>query len=858
MPSASPSALTFGDLLKQLRRRAGMTQGELAAQVGFSVAQISRLEQNERLPDLALIAETFVPALALQEEPHLAQRLIELAALARGERPPTAVRVTRTMHTTIREQMVDEAGYLPEPLTALIGRERELDAICKRLTSAPGRLLTLIGPPGVGKTRLGLAAAAKLRTLYRDGAVFVALASIDDPEVVASTIVIALGLTEASSKPAAARLIEHLRRKELLLVLDNVEQVTECAPLLFKLLQECPGLRILVTSTEPLRLRAEQRHKIPPLEPAPGVEMFIQRAQSVDPDFVVTPEDAATITEICLRLDCLPLAIELVAARIDLLSPQAMLARLQDHRLDLLTHGPRDLPAHHRTLRAAIQRSYALLTEEEQALFRWLGVFVGGCDLDAIGHLGHNEQTLRSLVNKSLTHRDARIGQEQRFLLLETLREFALERLAATGEEMAARRRHADLFLDLAKKASAHRLIGDQQYWLDRLEQEHDNLRAAMRWLIDHDAAGAQQLGGALREFWYMRGHFVEGRRLLDHALAADPAPTVQRGHALLTAARFAHVQDEYDEGMRLIDESLAILRACGDLAGCAEALRTGGWIAHNLGQSPRSLAMFEESLELSRSLDDKPMIADLHISIAQVYALDGDEAHFETARRYFREGLAISRQLGRNESVAYAQLGEASLAFMSGDYATAIRLANDALAIFRELDFRRNIPLTLLVIGESQLLQGDFAAARHHVQGAHDLYLELAIPWGVTASKQVLGQIERQAGNLDLATGLLGESLRMSWQMQDMKNVAHNLVGLGGVALAQQELERAGLLLAAAHKLLDSLPRFLAPGYRAEYADLVAAVRAALGDHQFAEVWTSGQSLPLEDAVRFGLGAKP
>jgi predicted ATPase/transcriptional regulator with XRE-family HTH domain len=872
------AAVTFGDLLRQLRRRAGLTQGELATLVGFSVAQISRLEQNQRLPDLTVIAEQVAPALGLQAEPRLVHRLLELAAAARGEGPPPALKVTRAVQTTIQEQVVEVESSLPNPPTALIGRERTLRALSKRLIEAPGRLVTLVGPPGVGKTRLALAAATQIQDFFAHGAQFVPLAAISDPDLVTSALVAHLGLTEGSAKPPLTRLVENLRRKELLLVLDNFEQVRGAAPLVAQLLAECGGLRLLVTSREPLRLRSEQRFKIPPLEPAAAVELFLQRAEAINPDFAVTPEQGGQITQICLLLDCLPLAIELAAARSELFTPAQLLHGLQQGRLALLDAGAPDLPERHRTLRNAIAWSYHLLAPEAQWLLRLLSVFVGGFDLDTlrgtlsdwpVGHGVKSEELsmwlsahqqkdenqpqrtdfsplairnslfsqeclltdLQTLIASSLLVQQE-VDGNRRYTLLETIREFALEQSTLHGEIYHARRRHAYYFADWATVEIQRSFEREEGVWWQRLEQEQENLRAALHWLLQSDGEQALGLAIALYPFWDTRGHQNEGSRWLAQALALNPAPTVLRAQGLLKAGSFAQQRMDFQPSAQLLDEALALFRSADDTAGEAETLRAWGWLASNMGDPDRARHCFEASLALFRRLNNQRMVATVLSNL--VHVLTYSAATYEQTRAYAEESLALFRALGDEHGIALAlrQLGVYETQI--GNYTAAAAACQEAMTIWQRRGSKRELVWTMEMLGEAYWLLGEVATAANLWQEAFHHFQSMAEEFGMMVLCHHLGQVTRVRGNLAEAVHYYVRSLRYFWKLDTLYFVSRCLAGLGGVALARDNTEAAAQLLAAAFRLFGALPPFLAPGDQEEYDHLVANTRHALGEAAF------------------------
>jgi predicted ATPase/class 3 adenylate cyclase len=496
---------------------------------------------------------------------------------------------------------------LPIQPTPLVGREKEVAEVCLRLSRPEVRLLTLTGAGGTGKTRLGLQVAAELTDEFEDGVFFVSLAAISDPELVVPDVAGTLGVKETGGQPLLKSLEYYLREKHILLVLDNFEQVLEAAPMVSELLSAAPNLKVLATSRISLGLYGEYEYSVPPLdlpdlERAPSVErlsqyeavrLFVERAQAAKADFSVTNENAPAVAEICHRLDGLPLAIELAAARIKLLTPQAMLARL-GNRLKLLTGGARDLPERQRTLRGTIRWSYELLEEGEKVLFARLAVFSGGGTLEAIEAICDAEGDLpvdvldgvSSLVDKSLLRQEEEEGGEPRFVMLETIYEYAREKLENSGEAETIKRAHAEYFLALAEKAEPKLTTAEQGAWLERLETEHDNLRAALSWSLGRkDQELALRLGGALWRFWFLRSHLSEGLQWLGEVLSLRGGFTALRAKALNGAGDLVWSQGNYDRAKELYEESLALSRQLGDKRGIAARARKSRICGPQLGR---------------------------------------------------------------------------------------------------------------------------------------------------------------------------------------------------------------------------------------------------------------------------------
>jgi predicted ATPase/class 3 adenylate cyclase len=723
---------------------------------------------------------------------------------------------------------------LPIQPTPLLGREREVAEIADLLRHADVRLLTLTGTGGTGKTRLALQSAADLIDEFEDGVFLVALAPISDPELVASTVAGALSVSESAGRPLKEDLRDFLSTKELLLVLDNFEQVVDAAPLVGVLLSSCPGLKVLATSRTLLRIYGEHEYAVRPLElPDPdhlppietlrqyeAIRFFTERARAGNAHFSLTNENALAVAEICARLDGLPLAIELAAARIKLLSPQAMRSRL-GNPLKFLTGGARDLPERQRTLRGAIAWSHALLDESEQVLFARLSVFSGGCALEAVeaicdpvGDLFVDVlEGLSSLLDKSLLRQEEMVEEEPRFVMLETIREYARERLKLSGEAEEIRRLHAEYFLALAEQGASEQQGPEEAAWLERLDLEHDNMRAALSWMLEsEEAEPGLRLSGALWQFWDMRGYYGEGRRWLEEALAKDGRASVARAKALEGVGWLADLQGDIDRAVAAAEEGLSLsARVKIESSVTASLLRILGSAAYVSGDHERAARLYEESLALSREARDERGIAS---SLLQLGNVSSDLGDHEEAKTFYEEGLALSRKLDDKALLASALISVGAEFLLQGDHERGAMLNEEAAELYRERGNRGHLQYALDNLGWAALMRGD----------------------------------QRQAEVLHR------ESLALSRQLGDKLVAAEALEGLACSASARGEAERVARLFGAAEAQREAVGYRQEPREHALREPYLAAARPRLSEERWDAAWAEGRRLGFEEAIAYAL----
>lgn len=769
---------------------------------------------------------------------------------------------------------------LPLELTPLVGRKREIAEVESLLRKDDVRLITLTGPGGTGKTRLGLEIAYGLIDQFDEGVYFIQLASIADPSLVIPETAKTLGVREVPGTDLKDSLKEFLQEKRTLLLFDNFEQVLPAAIFIGDVLATVPGVKALVTSRAPLKLKGEQEFSVPPLtlpdlmrEPSveelsdtPAVALFLQRARAARADFALSVENKRAVAEICVRLDGLPLAIELAAARIRLFSPQSLLARL-GNRLKLLTAGSVDLPPRQRTMRNAIAWSYGLLDDGEKKIFRKLSVFVGGFTIEAaeefFGQLSDYEvdviDGLSSLLDNSLLHREERQG-ESRLLVYETIREYGLDCLEASNEIDQARQAHADLLLRQAEEAEPELKGSRQSAFLIKLESETDNLRAALRWSKEKgEIEKGLRMASAPWRFWEARGHLNEGLQWLKEFLidCGDDQvsnPIKAKAKALYAAGALSHIKNDPEAATAFLEDALSLYRSMGDKRGIAYSLNIIGLLAHDKNENDQAIALLEEALTLCRELNDKEGLA---YSLGQLGLVMQGRGDCEKALALQKDSVAIRRELGDELGIA-TSLNNLGLAAQDcGDYELANEVLSESLGIFRKMGDDLSTAVLLNNLGEIALKKKEIRRAASLFEESLRLFRESGDEQNNLVVMLNLASAIRSLGDFQRATDLYRDLIEVSNKNENAAKAAAGLRGLAVIAHEQGEAERFARLLGAAESLRPSSAE---TQQEEGYFDLtyqIADAQSILGEVAFKSAWLQGRAMDVDKAIIYALKNK-
>lgn len=863
----------------------------------------------------------------------------EFVELLRSDPRVTPDEKTRALYTRLRDEARrrvsatpvprEEAkaapkvvGYLPHPLTELIGREDERLEVAARLRRS--RLVTLTGSGGIGKTRLAIAVAAEVVAGYADGVWLVSLEALSEDGQVVEQIAAVLGVKEEPNRPLLQTLTDHLRRKRLLLVLDNCEHLVEAsAHAVGHLLRECAGVRVLATSRAALGITGETAWAVPSLAVPElthlpegnatrlrvlmsyeSVQLFVERAQAAHKSFTLTGSAAQTVAEICSYLEGIPLAIELAAVRVKSLTIEQIAARLHDHLGLIMGRSPMT-SSRQQTLRTTVDWSYTLLNEPERLVLQRLSVFVGGWSLEAAesvctgGGIAGPQilDVLTSLTEKSLIafeERDTEIGG--RYWSLEMVRQYAAERLEAGGEIEPSRARHRRWLMALVEEAEPLLKAGAQEKSLRRLDAERDNLHATLLW-DGADATADLRLTGALYQYWYVRGYWSEGRERLSLALGREAAQTrtAERAKSLDGAGVLAYSQGDYASARSLHEESLSIRRELGNREGIASSLNSLGKVSYDQGDFASARALHEESLSLWRELGDKQGVAWSLNSLGNIAHPQGDYA---LAQTLYEESLRLLKELGDKQGVGRTLSGLGYVAYDQGDFVSARTLYEESLAIFQELGDQGGIAWALCCLGYTSYDQGDYVEAKASLTEGMNLFRELEDKRGVAWAVNSLGNVAHQQGDYASAQTLheeslgirrqLGDKQGMAWsfyclgnvsysksdfaaarvslaaslrlfrELADRKGMAENLKETAAVLLAQSETRNAARLWGASQSLRESIGSPMAPLEKVRHEGLLEQARLSLGENAFAAAWDKGCSLTWEQAAAVALGEQP
>ena len=859
--------VTFGSWLRKRRQRLDLTQVDLAHMVSCSAITVRKIESDERAPSRQLadllancleIPTTERPAFiafargrqhdALAQPPSLSEALVPLAALSSQE--------------------------LPSVLTRLLGREQETAAIVQRLCDDQTRLLTIVGPPGIGKTRLSLQVVAALQAAqapFADGIFFVGLAGLQVASFVAATIAQALRLPDPGQHTPLEHVCTTLQAQRTLLVLDNFEHLLAATTQVTRILAACPGVTVLATSRSALRIRGEQLFAVAPLglpdlsvpltaelvARAPAVQLFIERTRAMVPDFTLSDANAATIATLCARLDGLPLAIELAAARTRLLPPQALLNRL-NQRLLQLSDSYGDLPTRQQTLWAAMEWSYQLLATDEQQLFTRLGVFVGNYSLEALEAICDADgappaqpllDTLDQLVGHSLVVQHSSTESEPRFSMLEIIRTYARERLEASGELARMQARHAAYYLQMVEQLGPELAGTEHASWLSRLEQELDNIRPTLAWCGEHNLEAGLRLVGQLKLLWLTYAHCSEGLRWLREMLARTaqrPIAPETLALALENAGVLALHNGDFAESAGFLEQSLQRYQLLEDELSIAQTLRYIGLVAYYRGDYASATLRLGASLSLARELDAALETAAALNSLGLVAKDRGD---YPQAIGLFEESLTLFRQAGRKRSVAQALNSLAAVAYWQGTYVRAAELAGQALVLYRELQDKNGCGYALDNLGMALFQQGYIEEALPLLHEALACFRELRSLIGEALLLNELGWVFYAQGDEQQAAQFQYAGLRLAQQIGEQRRIAFCLEGLAA-AVARERPAAATRLLAAAEALRTKLGAPLAPAELPTYQRLLQQVCALIEPTLWSDFWAEGQAQPIERSV--------
>ena len=840
---------TFGQWLRRRRKSLGLTQRALAEEAGCAEVTLRKIEAGDLQPSAPLVT-SLAQALGV-DEPDLPG----LISLARG--------LEEDFTTKARLLRPQRPNNLPAQLTPLIGRSRDITAVRKRLLVDGARLVTLVGPPGVGKTRLSLAVAEDVLDQFDDGAFFVRLAPVTDPDQVTAAIAQTLGLQMSGPNPPELQLRAYLEEKHLLLVLDNFEQIVAAAPLVDDLLRRCPWLHVLVTSRQPLRVRGERQIHVRPLalptEMAgasavtaadmlryPSVELFAERAEAVLPDFAVDDGNAAAVAELCRRLDGLPLAIELVAARVKLLPPAELLQRLYGPWL-LSTDGLRDVSARQKTLRGAISWSYDLLSPAEQTLFICLSVFVGGCTLQTAEMMCADFLTpaqvldyIALLLDKNLLHRETGLYGEPRYVMFETVREYGLEHMARIGGETVLRDRHGRSFLHILETADQSEINPGKPKLNRLIDSEIHNLRAALNWFMQQDAQAALTLAARLLRWYSQRGPYVEGIRIIDKlfALPGTSASTVPRAAAMFEAGILLLFSDNPDKAQAFEEESLFLSQELGYSKGEADALLGLGRISFNTGDAQSGGQYLERALVAYRKIGDSGGICRSLAILSEIALYHAD---YISARTLCEESLLVAQKAGFVFAWPLSTLG--SIASGEGKLEQARSLHEQRLVVVRQDGNRGSLIHTLTELGIVAIKQGDLKAARVFIEEALEHANGLGNRGTIASQYVPLAMLCQAEGNIPLAikyhrkTVLGADTLSWMW--------VPFLICLADLAQSLGQHLVSAKLLGAIDVANSTIIR-LFPDERHKWNRLANAARSNLGETCFDTAWTEGKATPI------------